>query len=844
MQSDLLDDYVRGIGPTLRTALPATAIRHRSMDARRLMAHAALGGSGTLEDLLTAARKGDRRWLARTKRRKHAGLFAGLAQIIALQDLLPSDQRDALALYELVRATYGPDALSPANQALHAQLTLAWDGPERVPDLLAGYRRMSAAARAGLNVDLQNPFVAARPPEPWLAAFQALLPKPWPTLGGNVNLAAFDRLTSPVPADRVEAPERVSVVVTAYRPGEGLITAVRSILAQSWRNVEVVIVDDGSPAEFDGVLQRALALGERIRLVRQLQNRGTYAARNAGLDASGGEFVAFQDSDDWSHPRRLELQVAPMLAEKRLVATTSDGLSVTEELLLTRPGVRSGRFNPSSLVFRRATVTTRIGYFDPVRKAADSEYIGRMQATFGARSVRHVETGPLALIRLSANSLSRAEIRAHWMHPARVAYSSAYLRWHQAIAAGEARPYRPADGGDRPFAAPPHLLGGAGPTRAYDVVMVGDWRFQDGPVRAAIDEIRALADAGLRVAVAQLESYRAVYRLRYPMCGPIQQLVNDRRIDHVGLGAAVDTELVVVRQAEVLQFAAEPPPAPEPAAGTEEQIGDGPSPIRPRRVIVVADRAPGRRYAPATCAARARQLYGVEPLWCPSDPVVRSALRAADPAAPLTREDLPAVVDSSGWVSTRTGTTPGLPIVGADLCDGDTPPPDLRDADIRVRLADRPASDVEHQLPGSWLVYQPAEIGARPFLHQLDFYLHVPRQGAAGTLSRAALEAAAAGCVVVLPEPYAAGYGDAAVYTEPAGVPELIHRYVADPELYAEQSRRARAVVAKAHHPRLFVDRMVALIGPVTPPAPRNGGPGAAVTDVWPSGDLATETAR
>jgi hypothetical protein len=818
MQPDLLDDYVRAIGPSLRTALPATAIRHRSLDARLLIARAALGDRHTPEELLSAARRGDRRWLARAKRRRQAGLLAGLAQIMAMQDLLPTDRQDALALYELIRVTYGPAALTPANQALHAQLILAWEGPERVPQLLAGYRRLSPAARAAIEVDLLNPFVADRPAEPWLAAFRALLPQPWPTLGGNIDRPPFDRLTAAAPAGRVTAPERVSVVVTAYRPGEGLLTAVRSILAQTWRNVEIVIVDDASPAEFDGVLRRAVALGERIRLVRQAGNRGTYAARNTGLDACGGEFVAFQDSDDWSHPRRLELQVAPMLAEKRVVATTSDGLSVTEDLLLTRPGVRSGRFNPSSLVFRRSVVTGRIGYFDPVRKAADSEYIGRMQAAFGARSVRHVDAGPLALIRLSENSLSRAEIRAHWMHPARVAYSSAYLRWHQAIAAGEARPYRPADGSDRPFAVPPHLLDGGGGRRAYDVVVVGDWRFQTGPVRAAVDEIRALAGAGLRVAVAHLESYRAVYRLRYPLCGPIQQMVNDRRIDHVSLGDECETGLLVVRQAEVLQFAAEEPGR-----------------IRPDRVIVVADRVPDRRYAPAICAARARQLFGVEPLWCPQDPVVRAALHAADPAAPLTAEDLPAVVDSTGWVQRRTAATPGLPIVGVDLCDGAVLPPDLRDADIRVRLADRPPSDLDHGLPRSWLVYEAAEIPPRPFLHQLDFVLHFPPAGREATLSRVALEAAAAGCVVVTAEPSAALYGDAAVYAEPAAVPELIHRYATDPALFAEQSRRARAVVARAHHPGLFV----AGVRAVATAAPRNGVPDPRVTDVWPPGDLA-----
>jgi hypothetical protein len=62
--------------------------------------------------------------------------------------------------------------------------------------------------------------------------------------------------------------------------------------------------------------------------------------------------------------------------------------------------------------------------------------------------------------------------------------------------------------------------------------------------------------------------------------------------------------------------------------------------------------------------------------------------------------------------------------------------------------------------------------------------------------------------VVVLPERFAARYGDAAVYAEPADAADLIDRYRADPELYAEQSRRARAVVAKAHHPGLFLDRI------------------------------------
>ena len=366
----LLDDYVTAIGSSVRTALAATAIRNRCLAARHLLARAALGTAGTLPDLLTAARAGDRRWLSRMRSRVDPGVLRALAQTIALQDLEPDDRTDALAVYELVRSALGPEALTPANQGLHAQLALDGD-PEQARRLLDAYRSLPDTVRAGIEVDLLNPFVAARPVEPWLAAFQSLLPEPRPTLGGPAALTPFDRLTCGAAQPRVEAPQRVSVVVTAYRPGEGLITAVRSIVTRPGRTSRWSWSTTRRRRSSTRCSPAPPALGERIRLVRLPANAGTYAASNAGMDAAAGEFVAFQDSDDWSHPRRLELQVRPLLDDRRLVATTSDGLAVTEDLWVTRPGIRSGRLNPSSLLFRRSAVMGRIGYFDRVRKAAD-----------------------------------------------------------------------------------------------------------------------------------------------------------------------------------------------------------------------------------------------------------------------------------------------------------------------------------------------------------------------------------------------------------------------------------------------------------------------------------------
>ena len=800
MSDGLLDDHLRAIGPALRLALTATASRNRSLDARLLLARAALGDAGTLDELLTAARAGDRRWLRRIRRRADSGLLAAVAQTIALQEQLPSDRDDALSLYELIRRALGARAMTPANQALHAQLAFTFQGPERARRLLRDYRGIRDPARAGLEIDLLNPFVTDRPAGPWLAAFRQLLPEPRPVLSEERQHPPFDRLTA-APVEPVTTPHRVSVVVTAYRPDQGLLTAVSSIRAQSWSNVEIVIVDDASPPEFDDVLARAVALGERIRLVKLAENSGTYAARNAGLDAAGGEFAAFQDSDDWSHPRRLELQVEPLLADRRLVATTSDGLAVTDQLLLTRPGVRSGRFNPSSLLFRRSVVMQQIGYFDRVRKAADSEYIGRIQATFGPRAVRHLPAEPLALIRLSAGSLSRSEIKPHWMHPGRTAYSSAYLRWHQLIGAGAVSPYRPADGGGRPFAAPGHLLG-ADPAaeREFDVVMAADWRFLESAQRTAVDELRALVAAGLTVAVLQLESYRAVYLKRAPLAAPIQDLINEGLVGQVAADDRVRAGLLIVRQAAVLQF----------TAGVRSRIAAG-------RVVVVADRAPARtdgtdrRYRPATCSAAARRLFGTDPEWVAQDAGVRAGLRTVDAALPVAELAWPTVLAPPGWVDERPGASRGPVLAGVDLADAANWPPDaaetlsvcrrLADADIRVRLPDRPRDHRTVDLPRGWLGFEAGDLGPRPFLHQLDFYLHFPPAAGAEHYSRPALEAAAMGCVVVTPERFAGLYGDAAVYCEPAEVAHLIARYRADPELFAEQSRRARAVVAKAHDP-------------------------------------------
>lgn len=100
----------------------------------------------------------------------------------------------------------------------------------------------------------------------------------------------------------------VSVVVPTYNRAGFIAESLESILDQTYRDIEVIVVDDAST---DDTEREVLGLGDdRVRYVRHDENRGPSAARNTGIRTAAGEFVAFLDSDDRWVPDKLEAQVA------------------------------------------------------------------------------------------------------------------------------------------------------------------------------------------------------------------------------------------------------------------------------------------------------------------------------------------------------------------------------------------------------------------------------------------------------------------------------------------------------------------------------------------------------
>ena len=117
----------------------------------------------------------------------------------------------------------------------------------------------------------------------------------------------------------------VSVIVTFYNQAEFVASALDGVLAQSYRPVEVIVVDDGST---DDTLRACAAYGDRITLVHQ-DNAGPSGARNAGLNRARGSLIAFLDGDDIWSPEKLQIQVDGALRcpESGLVAVDGEAFS-------------------------------------------------------------------------------------------------------------------------------------------------------------------------------------------------------------------------------------------------------------------------------------------------------------------------------------------------------------------------------------------------------------------------------------------------------------------------------------------------------------------------------------
>jgi glycosyltransferase involved in cell wall biosynthesis len=103
----------------------------------------------------------------------------------------------------------------------------------------------------------------------------------------------------------------VSVIIPAYNEAATIERTISSVRSQTYSNLEMQVVDDGSTDETAAIVQRLAGIDHRIMLLRK-PNGGLSSARNYGIAHAGGEFIAPIDADDLWHPDKIKKQMAVM----------------------------------------------------------------------------------------------------------------------------------------------------------------------------------------------------------------------------------------------------------------------------------------------------------------------------------------------------------------------------------------------------------------------------------------------------------------------------------------------------------------------------------------------------
>ena len=590
---------------------------------------------------------------------------------------------------------------------------------------------------------------------------------------------------------------KVSVLMPAYNAEDTIAHSLLSLLEQTWSNLEILVVDDASIDATAVIVEDLARKDARIRLICKEENDGAYAARNTGLALATGDLITVQDSDDWSHARKIELQAQPFVSDASCAANISHWARLDANLehygrpLFLLP-------NPSSLMFRRE-VPGLTGLWQEVRVGGDREYAERLELFFGKGSIRELAPARLLSIGLArSGSLTRSsgtEIATLLTYSGiRRIYRMAHTWRRSALSAAGMVPAIRDTSWIQPVANSSRRTG----TSRYDMVILSDFTLPGGSMRSSLQYALAAQHIGLRVALWHWKKYSLA-------CEVIDPLVFATSRTHgIDLLCSVDDvtcDWAVVGLTSILSHLPDELPR-----------------IRAKQALVLVNQfasifSTGRfpQYDPAEARANMRTVFGNEGIWIPISGRVKELMRQdsrypepwPDPWHPL--------LDMKIWTEEEIvwrRWERKMPVIGRhgrdvlakwpasrkNLCAayGVNAPVMTRimgGADIAIRrLGGRPAN---------WEVLPFDAMPTRDFLRDLDFFIHFPHEDYIEEFGRAVMEAMATGKPAILLPCFRSTFGEAALYCEAEEVLPLVMRYWRDEELYFRQAEKGQEFIRK-----------------------------------------------
>lgn len=613
---------------------------------------------------------------------------------------------------------------------------------------------------------------------------------------------------------------KVSVLMAAYGAEEHLHLAVESILGQTWRNLELIIVEDCSPDGTWERMQHFAALDDRVRIFRNSENQGAYITRNNALGYATGEFITVHDSDDWSHPEMLAAQMKPFLERdpEEVKATFSMMCRVTPDL---RFGIRPSRRNLEtvhrsypSLLVRRADLD-QVGVWDGVRANADAEMVARLRAKFGAeRLVDALPSTPMSFFLVRPESLTEQgetsllslTFGVRHEYDRQVAYMT--KKWEaEGVVPGERLSKK------EPFASPQLLLPyHMRPEPKYDMILVSDLSLLGGTRGCNLGYIDAAVAAGRRVGLFHWP--RGDLRLLPDIDAAYRDRNQHPQVDIITCEEEAECELLILHHPPVMKYMLDRFPK-----------------IAAKHGVILVNQLPyqvqgGQNsfYEPLLAERNFRQLFGIHPQWAPISTLVRRHLEEQDSGLKMTEIDWLPPINMPLRDPPPHEAPDRPPVIGRHARDHWTKWPQnvgllsaayMVDSEVTVRLLGG-ANTPERLLsgvPANWEVMEFDSIPVLDFIDSLDFLVHFPHTQYIEEFGRNVAEAMARGVPAVLPPVFRETFHDAAIYCEPMEVGETIRKIWSDPVLYMHYARAGRDFVAQNCHVTSLQNRMAGFLG-------------------------------
>lgn len=771
------------------------------LNYREIQAIARASGSGLIDDTRIRV---FRNWVPRS--------LLSLARVVADQAFSETDAGDALNLYRLAIRLWGASILDQRAVLIFTELleaNKAWE------EFCAFVEEAGLASRFPVQTALLRANVSMRTDgvsDAWLTPlneqYVAAGVAPVSVEPGDSELLSRLRVVDAVP---VQGGPLVTIMMPTFNGSAHIATAINSVLGQTWKNLELIVVDDFSdPAEWDAV-RAMVPEDDRLTLVRLESNQGAYRARLRAFSMAQGEFVAVHDDDDWSHPQKIETQVRALLDDPDVIANMSNMTRIDQDGLFVRinDNPEFNQKNYSSMMIRADDVR-RLGLWDDLNRAADAEFHDRIFAVTGKRVVS-VPGPPLSFMRSRTGSLTSGEIRKGALDFGRQTYGLLYQNWHLHLKSGssaDAAAELDSSRGGRPFPVPENLLSGKRKPNfgKFDVIYCTDFRFPGGNSSLTNAELRAAKSAGLRVGVLQLSS--PVLRAPRPFSAVIAETIAELDIPVVAMEDAAATRLLLVRNPTVLVYA-----------------DNLQSNISADRTLVVANTAPmsvnGTEacYDLAVCRANAEAVFGAEVTVTPESPHTRKLLRALSPDVDLASFDWPGFIPDEHIASVVKKPSDRRPVLGRHSRDHRLKWPDTK-AEIAATYAGGEAFEtrilggadtiknlIDLSRTGA-TVHPFGSLPPRDFVNDVDFWVYMHSAQLVESFGMAALEAMSAGCVVVLPPYMEELFGRAAVYATTGTVRDVVQELWGNPAQFARQSEAALTIVQERFSTSAYVRRL------------------------------------